>query len=306
MTMGGFSTLSKSTISALVLGGLVAAPHAEVIAIPAPHLGEGKTLRAQLFMPEGKAANPRSAAIMLHGCGGVGERGKLNARHTMWKDWLVERGFIVVFPESFSSRGYDEVCTQKFQSRTINQRDRVDDVLAARTWLTARDDVNKSKLVIWGWSHGGSTTLATITRGAATGGFSDELKFAQAIAFYPGCSLYAAPTGPKLISSPLALLIGEADDWTPAAPCKDWIAQISAKKPAATITLVPGAFHSFDNPAGKLRIRKEVPNGVKPQQGVTVGPDPVAREAAKVQIDALLRERGLITTTSAKANASPN
>ncbi|TAG78304.1 MAG: hypothetical protein EAZ21_13070 [Betaproteobacteria bacterium] len=225
----------------------------------------------------------------------------------MWKDWLVERGFVVVFPESFTSRGYTEVCTQKFQSRTIKQRDRADDVLAARKWLTARSDVDASKLVIWGWSHGGSTTLATITRGSsATGGFSDETTFTQAIAFYPGCSLYAAASGPKAISSPLALIIGAADDWTPAAPCKEWIAQIGEKKPGATITLVPGAFHDFDNPAGKLRVRKDVPNGVNPGQGVTVGPDPVAREAAKAQIDALLRERGLIATTSAKANASPN
>ncbi len=292
--------------SILVAAGLSALAQAEIVAIPAPHLGEGKTLRGQLFVPEAKADAPRSAAILLHGCGGVGGEGKLNARHTMWKDWLVERGFIVVFPESFTSRGYAEVCTQKFQSRTIKQSDRSDDVVATRKWLTARPDVDASKLVIWGWSHGGGATIATITRSGVLSGFSDEVKFAQAIAFYPGCSLYANAKGPKSISSPLALIVGEADDWTPAAPCKEWIAQIGDKKPTATITLVPGAYHDFDNPAGKLRVRKDVPNGVNPGQGVTVGPDPVAREAAKVQIDALLRERGLIATARNKANASPN
>lgn len=293
--------------SLLALAGLCAAAHAEIVAIAAPHLGEDKTLRAQLFVPEGKADAPRAAAILLHGCGGVGANGKLNARHTMWKDWLVERGFVVVFPESFTSRGYTEICTQKLQARTIKQRDRSDDVIATRKFLTARSDVDASKLVIWGWSHGGGATLATITRsGAPAAGFNDEVKFAQAVAFYPGCSLYADAKGPKSISSPLALIVGEADDWTPAAPCKAWIALIGEKKPTATITLVPGAYHDFDNPTGKLRVRKDVPNGVNPGQGVTVGPDPVAREAAKVQLDALFRERGLIATARNTANASPN
>jgi dienelactone hydrolase len=277
---------------------------AEIVAIPAPHLGDGKTLRAQLFVPQGKVSAPRAAAILLHGCGGVGGDGKLNARHTMWKDWLLERGFIAIFPESFTSRGYAQVCTEKFQARTIKQRDRVDDVIATRQWLLAKGGVDAHKLVLWGWSHGGGATLATITRSARVSGFSDEVKFAQAISFYPGCAQYANAKAPKNISSPLALIVGDADDWTPAAPCKDWIAHIVDKEPAATITLVPGAFHDFDNPTGKLRVRKDVPNGVNPGQGVTVGPDPAGLNAVKAQLDALLRERGLMTSSVSKPATS--
>ena len=53
----------------------------------------------------------------------------------------------------------------------------------------------------------------------------------------------------------------------------------------------PGAYHDFDNPAGKLRVRSEVPNGVNKDKGVTVGPDPKAREDAMAKIDALLPAR---------------
>lgn len=290
-------------LAATFLIAIFTPAHAEIIAIPAAHLGEGKTLRAQFFAPESKTETPRAAVILLHGCGGLGANGKLNARHTMWKDWLNERGFIVVFPESFTSRGVDEVCTQKFSARTIKRADRVNDVIATRQWLAARKDVDASKLVLWGWSHGGGTTLATITHRVGNA-FPDDVKFARAISFYPGCSSYVPSARAQKISSPLTLLIGEADDWTPAAPCSQWVQQLRDYKQDATITLFPGAFHDFDNPGGKLRVRTDVPNGVNPGKGVTTGPDPKAREAAMQQIDALFLRTGLTIQRDAAANST--
>ena len=271
---------------------VVSLAHAEDIKIPAPHIGDEKTLRAQWFTPAKDKATG-AAAILLHGCGGLGANRKLNARHAAAKDWLIERGIAVVFPESFTSRRFEEVCTVKFQSRTITQRDRVDDVKAAHLWLRDQPAVDAKKIVLWGWSHGGGTTLATLTQQIGET-FSDDVKFAQTIAFYPGCSSYAASARPPKISSPLALFIGEADDWTPAAPCETWVKRLREYKQDATITTYSGAFHDFDNPAGKLRVRNEVPNGVNLGKGVTVGPDSKARDDAMKRIDALLRERGLI------------
>jgi dienelactone hydrolase len=274
--------------------------NAEIVAIPASHLGDAKTLRAQVFVPESTPESPRAAAILLHGCGGIGAKGTLNARHTMWKDWLLKRGFVVVFPESFTSRGFDQICTQKFSDRTLKQADRVADVAATRRWLAARKDVDASKLVLWGWSHGGGTVLASIAPRAGKSA-PDDMKFAQAVSFYPGCSNYANSDYKHRLTSPLTLLIGDADDWTPAAPCKTWIDRLAADKQIAKIITFEGAFHDFDNPGGKLRVRKDVPNGVKPGEGVTVGPDPAAREAAMQQINTLLESAALITTKIAQS-----
>lgn len=271
---------------------------AENIKISAPHLGEDKTLRAQWFTLEaGKASG--AAAILLHGCGGLGANGNLNSRHKAAKDWLIERGIAVLFPESFTSRSFEEVCTVKMQSRTITQRDRVDDVVAARAWLNAQPGIDAKKIVLWGWSHGGSTVLNAVTRRggvAGLGEFPEALKFVEAIAFYPGCSPFAKDNAPQKISSPLTILIGEADDWTPAAPCSAFAARLKNNEQLVSLTLYPGAFHDFDNPAGKFRVRTEVPNGVNAGKGVTVGPDPKAREDAMAKINALLRKRGLVTT----------
>ena len=293
--LSGLAPFLQAALTAACVA-FATATFAENIKIPAPHIGEDKTLRAQWFAPDaGKASG--AAAILLHGCGGLGANGNLNARHKAAKDWLLERGIAVVFPESFTSRSFEEVCTVKMQSRTITQRDRVDDVMAARTWLNAQPGIDVKKIVLWGWSHGGSTVLNSVTRRggvAGLGEFPAELKFAESIAFYPGCSPFAKDSAPQKISSPLTILMGDADDWTPAAPCTAFAARLKNNEQPVSITLYPGAFHDFDNPAGKLRVRSEVPNGVNAGKGVTVGPDPKAREDAMAKIDALLIKRGLV------------
>jgi dienelactone hydrolase len=74
------------------------------------------------------------------------------------------------------------------------------------------------------------------------------------------------------------------------------VKSLQEHKQPATITTFPNAYHGFDDPSGKLRVRKDVPNGVNgPEAGVTVGPDPDAREAAKREIDHVLRAAQLIS-----------
>ena len=273
-------------LAALLLALAVAAPAgAEKLDLPAPHLAGG-ALPAVWLAPAASAPGRRPAVVMLHGCGGLGARDEPNARHRMWAEWLVERGFAVLFPLSFSARGFSQVCTVPMGLRTIGPRDRVADVLAAQAWLAARPDIDPARIVLWGFSHGGSTVLATLTAGASAQG-----RFRQAIAFYPGCGVYAraAARGERLqLAAPLQILIGEADDWTPAAPCHAWVAALGQAGEPAAIVGYPGAFHDFDNPAGRLSVRADVPNGVNPGRGVTVGPDPAAREDAKRRIGALL------------------
>ena len=284
----------------MLLGVASLSVYSEDIKIPAPHIGEEKTLRAQWFTPPADKASG-AAAILLHGCGGLGAKRQLNARHKAAKDWLLERGIAVVFPESFTSRRFEEVCAVKMQSRTIRQIDRVQDVIATHAWLKAQPGVDAKKIVLWGWSHGGSTVLNTVThkpagenRQSAPGEFSDDVKFVEAIAFYPGCSPFAKDSAPQKISSPLTILMGDADDWTPAAPCSTFAARLKSNEQPVSLTLYPGAYHDFDNPAGKFRVRSEVPNGVNKEKGVTVAPDPKAREDAMARIDAILRKRGLV------------
>lgn len=243
-------------------------------------------LRAYWFAPQGMGLRP--AVVMVHGCGGAyAKDGGLNARHRMWGEWLARQGYGALLLDSFTSRGVRELCTQKFTERTLKEADRVGDAYAALAWLRQQPGVDGAHIALLGWSHGGGVTLTAITRqpaGTAQG-------FAAAVAFYPGCTRRAKKADTFVPTAPLLLLIGGADDWTPAAPCVA-LAE-SAQKRGAPMQIVtyPGAYHDFDNPGlAQVHLRKDVPNGVHPGQGVHTGPDATAREAAKVRVQAFLSD----------------
>ncbi|MBK7654410.1 MAG: dienelactone hydrolase family protein [Betaproteobacteria bacterium] len=245
-------------------------PTAGILSSPTP-------LKAYLFEPEGKAPHP--AVIMLHGCGGAYARsGELNARHQMWGEYLASQGFAALMLDSFSSRGVKELCTTRIKDRSLKEADRVGDAYAALAYLQTRDDIQAKAVGLLGWSHGGGVTLDAMTRppnGVAVQGGGVLLP-----------RLHRMPaqgrTGFFTPYAPLLILIGDNDDWTPAAPCKALVATVAARHEPMQIITFADTFHDFDNPALKTkRVRTDVPNGVNPGSGVTVAPNPEAREAAK-------------------------
>ncbi|MES2185261.1 MAG: dienelactone hydrolase family protein [Pseudomonadota bacterium] len=247
---------------------------------------DGTHLKAWLFMPE--VQPPRGTVIALHGCGGLyatsGRRqGQLNARHQAVGDMLREEGYAVLYPDSLTPRGVDQICTQKYRSRSIGQAQRRQDTLAARAWVAAQPWADARRIALLGWSHGGSAVLAvTDARKAESGTGVTPAAFAAAVAFYPGCA--AALKSGYQPSAPLTMMVGELDDWTPAAPC---IALGQAV--GAEVHVYPGSYHDFDNPVGTVRLRADVPNGVLPGQGVHAGANPEARRAAYTRLREILR-----------------
>jgi dienelactone hydrolase len=115
---------------------------------------------------------------------------------------------------------------------------------------------------------------------------ASAVKPAFAVAFYPGC---ADPLRQRWQpTAPLLMLLGGADDWTPAAPCEALARQ--AEGQAVPVETYAGAYHGFDGTA-PVRLRREVPNGVHPGQGVHQGGDAAARAASQDRLRAYLRER---------------
>ena len=96
----------------------------------------------------------------------------------------------------------------------------------------------------------------------------------------------------------MLLLIGEADDWTPAAPCVQLANAVQARGEPMEIVTYEGTYHDFDNPALRTqRLRKDVPNGTRPGQGVTTAPNAVARDDAMQRVrDFLEKNLGTHTT----------
>lgn len=224
------------------------------------------------------------AVIALHGCGGLYGRGRdLNERHRAMAELLRARGFHVLFPDSLTSRGLRELCTIPMAERTLRANDRRFDIQGALAWLAARPDVDRDRIVVLGWSHGGSAVLSALNHRIE----AMPLQARAAVAFYPGCTTYARSRASYQPVAPLLILIGELDDWTPPKPCVA-LADYTAK---IFVRVLPGSYHDFDHPSAPLRVRRDIPNGVRPGQGVTVGSNPKAREEAySAMFDFLERE----------------
>lgn len=222
----------RALLPALMLAGCaVAAPG--MVGIPAL----GVTLQAQYVQP---AAATGPAVIALHGCGGL-----FPARDAQWRDLLAGSGHAVVLPDSFASRGLGSQC--KTPSRTVSpNRERRADAVATAEWLAVQPGTPPGGAVVMGWSNGGSTALAAAGQGVMPAGLVRGY-----VAFYPGCRA-VLERGTWSPAGPILIVMGEDDDWTPAAPCRALAARFPDR---ITLVLYPGAYHDFDVPNRPIVVR---------------------------------------------------
>lgn len=247
---------------------LIAAPaRGETVTLPGP---EGVVLRAELLLPEGAPVAP--AIVALHGCGGPYAQ-----RDAQWGELLRGRGHIVLFPDSFGSRGLGSQCRESQRAvSAVGLRRR--DALAAAQWLADRPGTPPGGVVLMGWSHGGSTVLAAGRDHPTRRGLIRGL-----VAFYPGCGAAARLGGWQPVA-PMLLLHGEADDWTPIRPCR-----ALAEEAGTVVSFVayPGAWHNFDVDI-PVRQMRNIPSSQRGDGVVHVGGDRAAREDALARVPAFL------------------
>lgn len=214
--------------------------------------GSGVTLSAILYYPVGKGPFP--AIIALHGCNG------LSFRDFVWAKQLAAKGFIVILPDSFSSRGIGSQCNIK-NSKARAAVERVTDALATKKYLQTRSDVKANAISLIGWSNGATTILNTVNKNDAKG----SPNFAKAVAFYPYCKKLA-DIGDYNAYVPLLILMGAQDKIMSLVACKAIVKQALKKHQKAQILIYPGAGHAFDvpdkpwiNPAARADVFKRVP-----------------------------------------------
>jgi dienelactone hydrolase len=247
------------------------------IDVPGPRAA---AIKAYLRRPN--TDKPVPAIVAMHGCGGLFRvDGRMNARETAWADHLVRLGYAVLFPDSFNPRGLRQICTIAGADRPIRPRHRAMDANAAAAWLSRQPFVDNTRLALLGWSHGGSSVLSAVDKGP---GEASRASFRAAIAFYPGCRVYAerADYGVRM---PLTILIGDADDWTPPEPCREL-----AKRPHIKLIEYQGAVHGFDAPDTPRRTLSGVGLSARGDGKVEVGTDLKARAAAIEAVTSTLGE----------------
>ncbi len=118
-------------------------------------LGGALTLTGRLKKPEGDGPFP--AIVLLHGCGGI----QANRDHR-WAERLAGWGYVTLQADSFRPRGLSNVCTYSGRDSTDILQKRVTDAYDAKRYLAGLPFVDRSRVAVMGWSHGGSTTLETL------------------------------------------------------------------------------------------------------------------------------------------------
>lgn len=208
-----------------------------------PLIAEGKPDAADraatgyLFMPAG--SGPFGAVIIVHGCDGLGWLVSGQPSWTLFKRYAaryVAHGYAALILDSFEPRGVANICGS---AMTVSPKRRAWDAFSAARWLGERGDIDKARLVLQGDSHGGWTTLMALEAGR----WPLPSPFAAGIAFYPFCYDVAG------FAAPLLVLIGGADDWTPAARCSVMVKRLApAAADGVELKIFPGATHAYDFP----------------------------------------------------------
>ncbi len=276
-----------SVAVALIGFGLLACPTAwaggyERVRIP---IDDGQ-LDAVLYRPAGPGPFP--AVVALHGCGGLWrESGKLSTRHADWGERLAEAGYVVLMPDSYGSRKLGSQCGVK-ELTVRASRERVGDAAAARRWLQAREDVLQQKVSLLGWSGGGTTILTAIRSDRRPAGVMPD--FARAIAFYPSCRTQSDSPDFR-VRLPLLILVGDADDWTPAAPCDYLTKAAKARGEPIELVIYPGVLHDFDHPRLDVKERSDIAYSATGTGKAMVGTNPAAREDAINRVKGFLARR---------------
>ena len=196
-----------------------------------------------LFTPAG--AGPFAAMVLLHGCDGLGWETRARVSWTLQKSYAerhVAHGYAALVLDSFAPRHVDNVCGDGLR---VSPQRRAWDAFAAAALLVQRGIADPARLVLQGDSHGGFTTLLALERGR----FAPPQRFAAGIAFYPTCD--SVTHFARGFVAPLLILIGEADDWTPAAPCRALAERLAQSGgPPLALHIFPDATHAFDFPLG--------------------------------------------------------
>jgi dienelactone hydrolase len=261
---------AKTLLSALAGVALWATTVAasEPVDIPA-----GKTtLHATLYRPDGPGPFP--AVIALHDCGGLNREAAADAElYDQWAKLLVADHFVVLFPDSFGSRGLGPQCTARKGSVRAS-RERVADANAARHWLQSQPYVRSDRISLLGWASGAIAALWTVRPNAAPR--DGSVDFRSAVAFYPGCRRLRQTAWSARI--PTLIFTGSAEDRTQASICQQMVAGARGRSARAEIIVYPGAHFDRTNPPVLLdtgRARAADPPG-KARHGI----NPAARNDA--------------------------
>jgi dienelactone hydrolase len=230
------ATLGVSTPASAQTAPPMGGGYTNVIPIPVDDPST-KAIAGALFKPTG--TGPFPAVVYISGCNGVFPTGL--TKPTI--DRLLSKGVATLIIDPFTPRNE----TQGICPTMANVNDKSDaqlkyvarggnDALAALNVLEAMPDIDKNHVFLLGYSYGAMASLSAMNKSNP----ANHAKVAGVVAYYPFCYEDDDPAVPVLV------LVGDKDDWTPAATCRPF-----ASKANFEVVVYPGATHAFNIPFEK-------------------------------------------------------
>lgn len=282
--------------SALLFAALSVAEAQEKVSFPSTD-GELKggtptMITGYLYKPVG--SGPFAAVVGIHGCDGVAdEKGDVRPLYGTWGEILSGKGYHVLLIDSFQPRGHVSLCAMQpvFSRPILPNRETPMDAYGAMNYLRSRSDVRPDGIAILGQSYGGMAMMFAIAAGALPTNVPPEKDFRAAVALYPNCPPVANENPHWRPRQRMLLLMGDADNFTPPAPCKELIACARDEgSPAIDTHFYPGTYHAFDHPNLPMTVLtsyKLPPDGHSP----TIGSNPDARADAITRVTQFLQSQ---------------
>ena len=196
---------------------------------------ERQEVYGNLVIPD-DTLNPQKKYPLIIGVAGSLGWGE---HHYKYLKMYQEMGIATFELNSFKSRGIKSTVGSQTE---VTIAAMILDAYKALEVLSNHPRIYKNKISITGWSLGGGVTLFSAWL-PLKNAINKNLSFASHLAFYPPC--FIDPENIEFSQSPIHILIGELDNWTPSQPCYELVEKLK-NKANIDITIYENSHHSFD------------------------------------------------------------